>query len=142
MAAVLDTLLWLHLMGLTMGVGGGIAISRVAPMVIAAPAQNRQQLRSIEQFLARIIETGLAVLIVTGPLMLWLKFGGGEGLGWPFLAKMGFVAVTVVCAGLNRWGRTRLERGEKSAIRLLSVSGPLSGISAVLAMIFAVITFH
>ena len=141
MTAILDILLWLHLMGLAMGVGGGIAMSRVAPKFIAGPVDQREQLRPIEQFLTRIIETGLAILIITGPLMLWLKFGGGEGLGWPFAVKMAFVAATVVLVVVSRLAKRRFERGDESASRVMSVSGPLTGISAILAMIFAVITF-
>ena len=142
MTFIADTLLWMHLMGLAMGVGGGIAISRVAPMAISAPDHLREQLQSVEQFLARIIETGVAILIVTGPLMLWLKFDGGAGLGWSFAAKMGFVAGTVICVGLSHWARRRIQRGDASAVRFVSVSGPLSGIFAVLATVFAVMTFH
>jgi len=137
-----DLLLWLHLLGLAMGVGVGIAMSRVAPKVIAAPLNERAALWPLEKFLARVIAAGVALLLITGPLMLWLKFAGGAGLGWSFWAKMVFVTATVVCVGLSQWAGARLERGDESAAKLMSVSGPLSGISAVLAMIFAVITFH
>jgi hypothetical protein len=125
-----------------MGVGVGIAMSRVAPKVIAAPPGERWHLWPLEKFLARVIAAGLAVLLITGPLMLWLKFGGVAGLGWSFWAKMAFVASTVVFIGLKDWAAGRLARGDESAAKLMSVSGPLAGISAVLAMLFAVITFN
>ncbi len=142
MAILTDVLLWLHLLGVAMGVGGGIAMSRVAPKVIAAPAGERAQLWPLEKFLARVIAAGLGILLITGPLMLWLKFGGGAGLGWSFWAKMAFVAATTLGVGLGQWAGARLERGNENAAKLMSLSGPLTGISAVLAMLFAVITFN
>jgi protoporphyrinogen IX oxidase len=142
MAVLTDILLWLHLLGVAMGAGVGIAISRVAPKLIAAPASERRQLWPLAKFLARVTAAGVGVLLITGPLMLWLKFAGGAGLGWSFSVKMVFVAATVVCVGLSQWAGARLERGDESAAKWMSVSGPLTGISAVLAMLFAVITFH
>lgn len=125
-----------------MGVGVGIAMSRVGPGLLAALPNERGGLWPLQKFLARAITTGLIILLITGPLMLWLKFGGTAGLGWPFSVKMFFVAATVVFVVLGRWAGVRLERGDESAAKLMSVSGPLTGISAVLAMLFAVITFN
>jgi hypothetical protein len=73
--------------------------------------------------LARAIAAGLIVLLITGPLMLWLKFGGTAGLGWPFSVKMFFVAATVDFVVLGRWAGIRLERGDERAAKLMSVSG-------------------
>lgn len=142
MTALNDILLWLHLLGLAMGVGVGIAMSRVGPGLVAAHPGERGRLWPLQKFLAGAIITGLIVLLITGPLMLWLKFGGGAGLGWPFSAKMFFVATTVIFAAVGRWAAIRLERGDEAAAKLMSVSGPLTGISAVLAMLFAVIAFN
>lgn len=124
-----------------MGVGVGIAMSRIGPGLLAAHPNERERLWPLQKFLARAITAGLIILLITGPLMLWLKFGGTAGLGWPFSVKMFFVAATVVFVVLGRWAGARLERGDESAAKLMSVSGPLTGISALLAMLFAVITF-
>lgn len=124
-----------------MGVGVGIAMSRVGPALVTGGPNERQRLWPLQQFLARVIAAGVVILLITGPLMLWLKFGGGAGLGWPFAVKMFFVASTVVCVGLGHWGAARLKRGDERAAKVMSVTGPLAGISAVLAMLFAVITF-
>ena len=142
MTAVNDILLWLHLLGVAMGVGVGIAMSRVAPNVVAATPTERVQLWPLEKFLARVIAAGVVILLITGPLMLWLKFGGTAALGWTFWVKMAFVASTVICFGVQHWASSRLERGNESAAKLMSISGPMTGISALLAMLFAVITFN
>lgn len=142
MTVLNDILLWLDLLGLAMGVGVGIAMSQVGPGLIAAHPNERGRLWPLQKFLTRAIATGLIVLLITGPLMLWLKFGGTADLGWPFSVKMFFVASTFVFFGLGRWAGARLERGDESAAKLMSISGPLTGISAVLAMLFAVIAFN
>ncbi len=142
MIVVTDILLWLHLLGLAMGLGGGIAMSRVGPKLIAGSAPEREQFWPLEKFLMRVMMTGIGILLVTGPLMLWLKFGDPAALGWPFVLKMLFVASTVVFTALSRWGGVRLEKGRANAGKLMSISGPLTGVSALLAMLFAVITFN
>jgi hypothetical protein len=142
MTAVNDILLWLHLLGLAMGVGLGFAMSQVGPRLLAAGPTERARLWPLHKFLGRVITVGLILLLITGPLMLWLKFGGAAGLGWPFSVKMFFVAATLVFVVLGRWAAVRLERGDEAAAKLMSVSGPLTGISALLAMLFAVITFN
>ncbi len=142
MTALIDLLLWLHLMGLAMGAGVGIAMSRLGPKLIAAPAAERDQLWPLARYLTRMIVTGVVILIITGPLMLWLKFGDAAALGWSFSVKMVFVTSTVVFVALNRWAGARLARGDQRAAKLMSISGPLTGVSAVLATLFAVITFN
>lgn len=142
MRILTDILLWLHLLGVAMGVGVGIAMSRVGPKIISAPADERRHFWPLGKFLARVIAAGVVVLLITGPLMLWLKFGGTAGLGWSFWVKMLFVAFTVIFVGLRDWAAARLEQGDENAATLMSASGPLAGVSALLAMLFAVIAFN
>lgn len=94
---MLTTLLsWLHFIGVGMGMGGGIALSQVGPRLIFAPANERKLLWALESFFSRIGAGGLAILLISGPLMLWLKFGGASGLSWWFWAKMSLVAVALI----------------------------------------------
>jgi putative membrane protein len=84
---LIGSLLWVHFIGVGMAMGGGIALSQVGPRLIAAPANERELLWCLEVFFSRIGAGGFAILLLTGPLMLWLKFGGPSGLTWWFSAK-------------------------------------------------------
>jgi putative membrane protein len=139
---VLNTfLLWLHFLAIGMATGGGIALSQVGPRLIAAPADQRELLWHFETFFSRIGAGGLVVLIVTGPLMLWLKFGGPGGLGRWFWAKMAFVVLALIGVAVHDWAGRRFRRGDQTAVLSMVVGGRLAGAAIVLAMLCAVITF-
>jgi hypothetical protein len=132
----------LHFIGVGMGMGGGIALSQVGPRLISAPEDNRELLWHLETFFSRIGAGGLAVLLVTGPLMLWLKFGGPAGLPWWFWAKMVFVAVALVGVVLHERASSRFRRGERRTVPLMYLGGPMAGLGIVLAMLCAAFTFN
>lgn len=135
-------LLWLHFIGVGMGMGGGIALSQVGPRLIAAPENERKLLWAFERFFSRIGAGGLAILLVSGPLMLWLKFGGPSGLSWWFWAKMALVAIALTGVILHEWAAHRFRRGAMSAVPLMYFGGRMAGIGIVLAMLCAAFTFN
>jgi protoporphyrinogen IX oxidase len=137
-----NILLWLHFIGVGMGVGGGIALSQVGPRLVAAPAEQRELLWSFETFFSRIGAGGLVILLITGPLLLWLKFGGPSGLTWWFWAKMALVVVALIGVGLHEWAARRFRNGDKNVVPLMFIGGRAAGIGIVLAMLCAVFTFN
>ena len=135
-------LLWLHFVGVGMGMGGGIALSKVGPRLISAPKDDRELLWLLEKFFSRIGAGGLAVLLVTGPLMLWLKFGGPAGMpGW-FWAKMVFVFAALVGVVLHERASSRFRQGDASAVPLMYLGGRMAGLGILLAMLCAAFTFN
>ena len=135
-------LLWVHFMGLGMGVGGGIALSQVGPRLVAAPPDARVLLWQLEIFFSRIGAAGLAILLLSGPLMLWLKFGGPKGLGWWFAAKMLFVWVALVGVSLHEWAGRRFRQGDAKAVPMMFIGGRMAGAGIVLAILCATFTFN
>jgi putative membrane protein len=137
-----NLLLWLHFIGIGMAVGGGIALSQTGPKLVAAPVDRRDELWRFETFFSRLGAAGIVILLITGPLMLWLKFGGPGGLSNWFWAKMALVTVAVVAVGLHEWAGARFKRGDKAAVPLMFIGGRLAGAAIVLAMLSAVFTFN
>lgn len=135
-------LLWLHFIGVGLGMGGGIALSQVGPRLIAAPPDDRTLLWQLEVFFSRIGAAGLATLLFSGPLLLWLKFGGPKGLGWWFAAKMVFVFVAFVGVGLHEWAGRRFRQGDEKAVPMMFFGGRMAGLGIVLAMLCATFTFN
>ena len=142
MDIILNLLLWVHLLGLVMGLGGGIALGFVGPRLIASTEPMREEMWTFEKFFGRVGSAGLALLLITGPLMLWLKFGGPEGLSWWFWLKMAFVAIALVGVGLHQWAAARFHRGDLSAIPLMFASGRTAGAAMALTVLWAVFTFN
>jgi hypothetical protein len=142
MGALFPILLILHLLGLVAGFGGGIGLSQVAPRLANASETERPLLLTLERSFNRISLVGLALLLITGPLMLWQRFGGGAGLPFWFTLKMGAVGVAVVAMVVNQIAKRQFRAGSSGALKLMLITGPLTGISVLLAVIFAVLTFQ
>ena len=90
-----NLLFWLHLIGLGMGVGGGVALGLTGPKLKTTTGETLEFVWAMETTFSRVATIGIAILLVTGPLMVWLKFAGFEGFTWWFSLKMAFVALAV-----------------------------------------------
>jgi uncharacterized membrane protein SirB2 len=142
MSILVNGLLWLHFVALTMGVGCGIALSQIGPRLVAAAPAERETLWPLVKTISAIAMAGLVLLLVSGPLMLWLKFDGGRGLGVWFIVKMALVAVIVVALGVVERAKAQLRRGDESAGRVINITGPVIGLLSVAIIATAVLTFH
>ncbi len=142
MTILINLLLWLHFIGVGMAVGGGIALSQIGPRLIAAPADQRGTWWPLETFFSRIGAAGLTVLLISGPLMVWLKFGGFGGFTHWFWAKMTLVVIAICSVGLHEWAGARFKRGDDSAAPLMFLGGRVAGGAIVLVILCAVFTFN
>lgn len=142
MAVIVDLLFWLHLMALAMGIGGGLAMSQVGPRLVAATPEQRATWWPLATTYSRIAAAGLVLLLITGPLLLWLKYSGGAGLNDWFKLKMALVAVLVVTIGLSKSGMARLKRGDERGGKLMKVFGPLTTLTVAAVVLTAVFTFN
>lgn len=139
---LISLLLWLHFLGIGTGMGGGIALSQIGPRLVAAPVDQRKLLWVLETFFSRIGAVGLALLVVTGPLTLWLKFGSPAALSGWFAAKMAFVMVALIGVVLHEWAGARFKKGDERASRMMFIGGRAAGIGIVMAMLCATLTFN
>jgi hypothetical protein len=142
MSVIIDLLFWLHLMALAMGIGGGIAMSQVGPRLLAATPDQRAPWWPLATAYSRIAGTGLILLLITGPVLVWLRYGGIEGLNGWFKLKMALVVVIVLTVGLSMRGMARLRRGDEGGGKLMKVAGALTTLTAAAIALAAVFSFH
>ena len=133
-----NLVLWAHFIGLGLAIGCGIALSATGPK-LATP--EREHFWPLFKFFGRMAMTGLLVLIVTGPLLIWLKFGGTSAFNGWFFAKMNFVGLAIAGAGLHEWARVRFQRGHTDAAPMMMIGGRLAAFGIVGAVFCAVFAF-
>jgi uncharacterized membrane protein len=141
MDVVNTILLWLHFIGLALGGAASFGIPVVGSRMMGAAPETRPLLLGIVHGLSRVGRAGLGLLIVTGPLLIWLKFGGvGEISGW-FWVKM--VLVLLLIAGIIYSGLLlkRLEGGDASVAPRLPRLGMANTTVLVLIVLAAALTF-
>ena len=136
-----NLLLYAHLLGFGTALGSGLALSRVGAKLSGLSGES-EPFSLVFKSLSRMVATGLVVLLVTGPLMLWVKLGGTAALNAWFWWKMSFVGLAIAGVGLSEWARARLKRGDASASPLMSIGRSLATFSISGAMFCAVFAFN
>jgi protoporphyrinogen IX oxidase len=142
MEIVTNLLFWLHFIGLGLGAVASFGLPVVGAQMPSATAETRPTLFKVANGLSTLGRAGFGVLIITGPLLAWLKFGGMAGFtGW-FWAKMVFVLlllIIVIYAGIN--GK-RAQGGDMAAAKRQPMLG-MAGLVLFVAVIFcAVFAFN
>lgn len=135
-------ILFLHLFGLMLGAAGGLASGLLMRRAAAMPADQAATVRSLGPMLAHVAGAGLVVMWVTGLIMVWSAWEGPGSLPALFWVKFAFVVIlTVASAGIDVTYAQIRRTGNRALAGRLAVLGPVSGISATLAVLFACLAF-
>lgn len=135
-----DVLLIIHFVGLMMGAGGGLG-STVVMAYAKSQGPKGGPIRAVGPALANLSGAGVVVMIASGFLMIFITY---DVFALPvfFWLKMLFVVSLSFAALTIQATYAKVKRGDKDAARILPVLGPMAGLSALMATIFAVLTFH
>ena len=127
-------LLIIHLLSLVLGGATGVAMPIVMRKAAAAGPEARAPLLAIGSRLQLNSRIAAGLLVLTGVLMLWLRYGGDAlALGPWFVAKLGFVVVIVAAMA------TTILAGPRRANP--RVFGAITGLSMLAVVICSVMTF-
>ncbi|HVW92402.1 MAG TPA: hypothetical protein VHB74_07325 [Devosia sp.] len=119
MDVINNLLFWLHLTGLAAGGVAAFGMPIVGSRLATANAETRPLLFSLGHTITRVGQVAMGLLIITGPLLVWLKFGGTAGLnGWFWLKMVLFVLLLAVIITGGVFEK-RLEKGDESVLPLL-----------------------
>ncbi|HZY50988.1 MAG TPA: hypothetical protein VFE64_14555 [Devosia sp.] len=93
MDIVFDVALAAHLLALLAAGAAIFGIPIVAGRMASVGPEVRPVLGGLAQSLGRVSQIALVVLLISGPLMVWLRYGGFSGMNVWFWVKMGLIAV-------------------------------------------------
>jgi len=137
-----DFILALHIIGLMMGAGGGFGSMITQREALKRPADQAAALRSVGPALARFSSVGLVIMLITGPALVQLKYGGFSAMPLMFWVKMIFVTTLTVAAIAMEVLYAQSKAGNQAAAPRVAAFGPVAGISSILAVVFAALAFH
>lgn len=141
MTTVNQTLLFLHFLGLAMGFSVSLANMTMSGLIARAAPPEKAVLGRFPPLMSRFGTIGLAILWITGVILVYTRWGGFSTLPWEFYVKVGAVVLlTVTTATIHRWER-RLGDGELSALPRIETLGKIATVLALVALVFAVLTF-
>jgi hypothetical protein len=137
-----EALLFLHFVGLMLGAAGGFASAIIMRRALVLPADDAKVLRGLGPILSKVSATGVAVLCVTGLIMVWSKWSGFGSLPQMFWVKAVFILSLTVMTALIQLTYAEIRKGNPAAAARLPKFGPMAGVSALLAVLFAVLAFN
>lgn len=137
-----DVILFIHFFGLMLGSAGGLASGILMRKALTMPPEQAQTIRGLGPLLANVSGIGLVLLWITGVIMVFSKWGGIAYFGWAFWVKMVFVLLLTAASVVIHMTYAEIAKGNRSVAVRLPKLGPVSGLSALLAVFFAVLAFH
>ncbi len=139
---LLNLLLILHLAGLVMGFVGGRAHGAVVARLKGAGADVAEVLWAFEKTASWTAFIGTGLLVVSGALMLWLKYDGLAGQGWLFWLKMVLVVAVALAEVVRHLAALRWKSGDEAMAVWAKRAGKFSGLAAVATVAVAVFNFN
>ncbi|HEX8900863.1 hypothetical protein [Vitreimonas sp.] len=137
-----DILLALHLIGLMMGAGGGFGSMITQREAATRSPEQAATLKSLGPAMVRFSAIGLVIMLATGFALVFVKYQSLGDLPLMFWIKMLFVTTLTLASILVHLTYAKIKAGDFSAASRLAILGPASGMSSLLAVIFAVFAFH
>ena len=125
-----------------MGAGGGFGSMISQREALTRPADQAAVLRSIGPALANFSMVGLILMWITGVALVFLQYGGFDGLPQMFWIKFIFISTLTLAAIATHLLYGQVKGGNVAAAARLPAFGQIAGISSLLAVIFAVLAFH
>ena len=137
-----EALLFLHFVGLMLGAAGGFASAVIMRRALVLPADDARAVRGLGPILANVSGIGLVLLWATGLILVWSKWSGIESLPDMFWIKAIFILSLTIVTGLIHMTYTEIRKGNVALAARLPKLGPMAGVSALLAVLFAAMAFN
>jgi hypothetical protein len=135
-------LLILHFFGLGAGFVAGFGTFLLQTVINKSPSADAPVLSRVQRPLALFGDAGLAILWITGLIMVFARSGGPASLPTAFWWKLASVLALTAMVGVIHGTMARARRGDVVAIGRLPILGRLATTFLLLALVFAVVAFR
>ena len=141
-----DVLLFLHFIGLALGLGAGLVNMALArwTRAVAGEPEKASVLASLPPRIAQLSTIGLGVLVVTGLLMLFTVSGTTNAFHyfWFYVKLLG-AAGMIAIAYLVYQAQQQIKRGETPTYgQYMPLVGPAMGGLALIVILASTFVFH
>lgn len=133
MDVAFSLLLVAHLIGLMLVAAAFLPLLGMMGQGGAAPQTNR--------LLTRFGHYGIIVLLLSGPLMIWVRYGGIDGVSHWFWAKMAFVVLLAAGVIMSAVSARRMRAGDAAATGRVRLGRIVAVVSLLAIVVFAVLAF-
>ena len=132
----------IHIVAFIAGGANSVIMPIIGPRLATATPEGRGQLMAVVEGVAKAGKYALATLLVSGVLVLWLKWDWNAPSPVWFWAKMGFVALMIVFIGINEMNARKARQGDAEAGKRAQMFGQLTGLAFLGVIVCAVFAFN
>ena len=141
MEIVQNLLLWIHLVALVGGGAASVAMPAIGAQMPKATPEARAALGAVARRVTMAGRGAVVVLLITGPLLFWLKWSfTAPSMTW-FGIKMLFVLLILVGMIVGGINAKKAAQGDAAAQTMMQRMGMLSGGSLLIVVLAAVFAF-
>jgi hypothetical protein len=130
-----------HFVGLAMGLGSGFAQMIMAGLMAKASPADKAVLARFPPAMGKVGVIGLALLWLSGLSIIQTRYGSFSILPRTFIYKLTAVVLLTLAVATIQVLQRRAQKGDMAAMARMQMLGRLTGPLALIAIIFAVITF-
>lgn len=131
----------IHIAAFIAGGANSVIMPIVGPRLATATPEVRGQLMGIVEGVAKVGKYAMATLLISGVLVLWLKWDWVIPNNW-FWAKMAFIVVMIVFIALNEMNARKAKQGDREAAGRSKMFGQLTGLAFLGVLVSAVFAFN
>ena len=126
-------LLFAHFLGLMLVAAAFLPLLGMMGEGETAPVTNR--------LLTRFGHYGIIIAVISGPLMIWVRYGGFEGISHWFWVKMLFLLVLAGGVVTSAMSARKMREGDASAARRVRGGRVVSVVALIGIVLSAVLAF-
>ncbi len=136
-----NVLVVVHFIGLSLGMSVGFANIVMAKLIAQASPQEKVVLGRFPPAMGKLGLIGLTLLWGSGIAIVLTRYGSFAILPRPFIIKLTAVVLLTITVLYIQVLQRRVDKGDMAAMATIQTLGRATGPMALVAIIFAVITF-
>jgi protoporphyrinogen IX oxidase len=131
----------IHIVAFIAGGANSVLMPLVGPRLATATPDARVALLGVVEGVAKIGKYAMATLLISGVLVLWLKWDWVIVNNW-FWVKMALIVVMIVFISLNEMNARKAKAGDMAAAGRSKMFGQLTGLAFLGVLVSAVFAFN
>lgn len=142
MDIVINLLIWIHIVAFVAGGSNSVVGPVIGARMATASADQRAGYFAVMNTLSRVGKIAMGTLLVTGPLVMFLKYGGLGGASIWFWVKMALIVVMLVAIIYGGIAFKKLQGGDVAAGARADIAHKVSGLAFLGVLLAAVLAFN
>jgi hypothetical protein len=142
MDVIVDILLWIHIVALVAGGSNSVVGPVIGARLTRATPEAKVAYYGVLNTLSKVGKVAMVTLLVTGPLMLWLRYGGLGGASVWFWIKMALIVVLLASIIIGEINFKKEQAGDMAAAKVADLAHKISGLAFAGVLLAAVLAFN